>query len=100
MHYYNGKNTIVPLPDGLRFDSNYMSKIKDTLELSRAMEKINTSAKSCILITDRMEPRFQNDADLKILNGYLTSHYNITFDTVFYGHSKSWPLRIRRLEKK
>ena len=97
---YNGKNALVPLPDGLKFDSSYLSKIKDTLDLRQSIENANPNSKTYLLINDRTEAHFENDEDVKMLNSYLPSHYNITLDTIFYGHSKDFPLRIRRLEKK
>ena len=97
---YNGKNTLVPLPDALKFDSSYLSKIKDTLDLRQSIERANPNSKSYLLITDRTQPNFENDADVKMLNSYLPDHYHITLDTLFYGHTKDFPLRIRRLEKK
>ena len=99
-YYYNGKNDIVTLPDSLKFDPSYLEKLRDTVVLSKTMEKINTTSHSLLLLTDRMDSKFKNDADLKILYGYLDNHYKTIFDTVFYGQSKNWPLRIRRLEKK
>ncbi|GAB2830623.1 hypothetical protein GCM10027043_35840 [Ferruginibacter profundus] len=97
---YSGKNALVPLPNGLKFDSSYLSKIKDTLDLRQSIENANPNSKTYLLINDRTEAHFENDADVKMLNSYLPSHYNITLDTIFYGHSKDFPLRIRRLEKK
>jgi hypothetical protein len=99
-YYYKGKNPIIALPNSLKFDSTYFLKIKDTLELQQSIEKINTASKSYLLVTNRTEPHFENDADIKIINNYLPAHYNITLDTLFYGHGKNSPLRIRRLQKK
>jgi hypothetical protein len=99
-YYYNGKNDIVTLPDSLKFDPSYLEKLRDTVVLSKTIERINTTSHSLLLLTDRMDSKFKNDADLKILYGYLDNHYKTIFDTVFYGQSKNWPLRIRRLEKK
>jgi hypothetical protein len=99
-HNYVGKNTLVPLPDGLKFDSTYLTKIKDTSDLKISIEMANPMAKSYLLINDRTELRFEKDTDVKMLNNYLPTHYQITLDTLFYGHNKNFPLRIRRLEKK
>jgi hypothetical protein len=97
-YYYNGKNVIVPLPDSIRLDSTYLTKIKDTVELDQAIKKASSTAQSYLLITNRFEPQFANDADVKMVNNYLPIHYNITLDTFVYG--KFNPLRIRRLQKK
>lgn len=99
-HNYEGANMLVPLPDGLKFDSTYLAKIKDTSDLKTSIEMANPMSKSYILINDRTESRFEKDTDIKMLNNYLPTHYHITLDTLFYGHNKNFPLRIRRLEKK
>ncbi len=99
-YYYKGNNRIVALPDSLKFDSTYFLKIKDTMELKQVIQKINTASKSYLLISDKAETRFQNDADIKMINEYLNFHYNITLDTLFYGKSPKLFLRVRRLEKK
>ena len=99
-YYYKGNNRIVPLPDSLKFDSTYFLKIKDTIELKQIIQKINIASKSYLLISDKAEKRFHDDADIKMINGYLSSHYNITLDTLFYGNSPKLFLRVRRLEKK
>ncbi|MGC4100547.1 hypothetical protein [Ferruginibacter sp.] len=97
---YTGQNPLVPLPDGLRFDSSYLSKIQDTIGLRNAIEQANPVSPSYLLITDRSEPIFENDPDIKILNSYLPTRYNVTLDTIFAGNNEYFPLRIRRLEKK
>lgn len=99
-YYYKGNNRIVALPASLTFDSTYFLKIKDTIELKQVIQKINSSSKSYLLISDKAEARFQNDTDIKMINDYLNSQYNITLDTLFYGNSPKLFLRVRRLEKK
>lgn len=99
-YYYKGKNNVVSLPDSVKFDSTYYSKLKDTLQLQLALDKVDGKAKSYLLITDRTEPAFVNDADLNMINNYLPLHFNITLDTIYFGHSKTYSLRLRRLEKK
>ncbi len=97
-YYYKGNNAVVPLPGSIKFDSTYLSKIKDSFELKAAIANINTASNSYILITNRNEPNFSNDADIKIMNNYIQQHYNITVDTLFYGKLNS--LRVRRINKK
>lgn len=97
-YYYKGKNTIGPLPDEIKFDSTYLAKIQDTVQLQQAIERSGKSGGSYILITNRNDSRFENEEDVKILNAYLPVHYTITNDTFFTG--KYNPLRIRRLIKK
>jgi uncharacterized membrane protein len=99
-YYYSYKENIVTLPDSLKFDSTYFSKTKDTVELGRAINAINTPSNSYLLVSDRVEPRFQNDADIKMMNDYFNNHFNITLDTLYYGNSPRLALRVRRFEKK
>jgi uncharacterized membrane protein len=99
-YYYNDKNKIVTLPDSLKFDSTYFSKAKDTTELAGAINAVNAPLNSYLLINDRVEPRFQNDADIKMMNGYFNIHFNTTLDTLYYGKSPRLALRVRRLERK
>ncbi|MEI8060087.1 MAG: hypothetical protein WCG67_08020, partial [Ferruginibacter sp.] len=97
---YYGKNILVPLPDELKFDSSYLSKIKDTTNFKQSIEIANPMSKTYLLINDRTEQYLENDSDIKMLNHYISTHYHIILDTLFYGHSEHFPLRIRRLEKK
>jgi uncharacterized membrane protein len=99
-YYYHGKNPLQPLPGNVQFDSTYFSKLKDTIELKQAIERINTPSGSYLLVTNRTEDHFKNDEDVKLINEYLPVHYNITLDTMFYGNNQNSPLRIRRLVKK
>lgn len=99
-YYFKENNPIIALPESVKFDSTYFSKFKDTVQLRQSLERINTPSRTYLLITNRNETHFINDADIKLLNNYLPEHYNITLDTLFYGLNKSYPLRIRRLEKK
>jgi hypothetical protein len=98
-YYYKATNPIIALPDSVRFDSTYFEKIKDTIQLKQSIERINTSSSSYLLVTNRNEVFFKDDADIKMLNSYLPSHYTITLDTLFYGNNKTYPIRIRRLQK-
>jgi len=50
-------------------------------------------------VSDLAEERFRNDENRNMINNYLMKHYRITLDTLYYGRSKTRPLRIRRLEK-
>jgi len=92
------KNVIAPLPDSIRLDSTYLAKIEDTTQLKQAIERAGKSSGSYLLINNRNDARFENEADIKLFNAYLSVHYNITTDTLFSG--KYNPLRVRRLNKK
>ncbi|MFI5185142.1 MAG: glycosyltransferase family 39 protein [Chitinophagales bacterium] len=99
--YYTGNNPVVPIPDDVAFDSTYFSKIKDTVELRRSIERIKTDSPTILLITDRNEAAFKENEDVKILNTYLAEHYNVALDTFYHGQGKkNYSLRVRRLEKK
>jgi 4-amino-4-deoxy-L-arabinose transferase-like glycosyltransferase len=99
-YYYTAPNPIIALPDSVKFDSTYFEKIKDTVQLKQSIERINTASSSYLLVTNRNEVFFKEDGDLKMLNSYLPRHYSITMDTLFYGYNKTYPIRIRRLQKK
>ncbi len=98
-YYYTGGNTIVQLPDSLKFDSTYFSKVKDTLQLKQSLSNINTASQSYLLISDRVQPLFQNNPDIKMMTDYFNLHFKTTLDTLYYGNSKNTCLRIRRLQK-
>ncbi len=99
-YYYAAPNPIIALPDSIKFDSTYFEKIKDTIQLKQSIERINTASPSYLLVTNRNEIFFKDAADIKMLNSYLPRHYFITMDTLFYGYNKTYPIRIRRLQKK
>jgi len=98
--YYTGTNPLVPLPHEVHFDTSYMDGIKDTLELKQSIQNIKSIPASYLLISDLNEPMYDGNENKKMVNDYLTAHYIITLDTLFFGLSKNRPLRIRRLEKK
>ena len=100
-NYYKGDGPLVPLPHEVRFDSTtYTSDIKDTLELKRSIEAVNTPSGSYLLVSDITEHQSIGNPNQKMVNDYLSTHYNITLDTLYFGRSRNFSLRIRRLEKK
>jgi hypothetical protein len=100
MYYYKGSNPVMPLPGKIRFDSTtYISDIKDTVELKQVIEGIPTPSRSYLLVSDLTEERYINEPNKKMVDSFLSSHYNITMDTLYFGRSKEYALRIRRLEK-
>ncbi len=100
MYYYKGTNPIAPLPHEVKMDTTYIVDIKDTVELKQSIEKIKTNSASYLLISDLNLPKYKDNPNRKMVNDYLSSHYNITLDTLYFGASKTRSLRIRRLEKK
>ena len=100
-YYYTGNSTLVPIPHEVRFDSTtYTSDIKDTVELRQSIEGVNTPSGSYLLVSDLTEHQSIGNPNQKMVNDYLAAHYNITLDTLYFGRSKHYSFRIRRLEKK
>ncbi len=100
-YYYQGNNPLIPIPHEVRFDSTtYTSDIKDTVELRRSLEGVATPPGSYILVSDLTERQSIDNPNQKMVNDYLASHYRITLDTLYFGRSKNYSFRIRRLEKK
>jgi hypothetical protein len=100
-YYYTGPNLLVPLP-ALKFDHNYYEEnINDTLELKKAIEKINSPTKSYILMTANFEGnKYTINMNQQMIDECLKTNYNVTLDTSFLGKDKNLTLRIRRLEIK
>lgn len=100
MYYYKGHNNITPLPAKVKFDTTFLRNINDTIELKQSFEKLNKLSDSYILISDLTEPQYSEDINRKMVNNFLTAHFNITLDSLYYGLSGFHALRIRRLENK
>ena len=77
-----------------------MNPIKDTFELKQSIENIKGVSGSYLLISDLNEAMYNSNGNRKMVNDYITNHYSITMDTLFFGLSKKHSLRVRRLEKK
>lgn len=98
-YYYHGKNPIYPIPHEVKFDTSYLLNIKDSVALKQSIDGIKTSSNSYLLISDTTIYEGKLDMNRKMVDNYLSDHYIISLDTLFYGWSKSSPLRIRRFEK-
>ena len=98
-YYYKGSNSIIPLPHQVHFDTTYMNPIKDTFELKQSIDNIKSVSGSYLLISDLNEAMYNGNENIKMVNDYITNHYSITMDTLFFGLSMKHPLRVRRLEK-
>jgi hypothetical protein len=96
--YYSGKNSMIPLPKAVRFDTSYLIHIKDTLEIKQEIEKIKGSPKSFIFISDLTEFEYKLNMNRKLVDEYFGNKYKISLDTLVFGFTKEGPLRIRRLE--
>ena len=98
---YKGHNQLVPIPSPVKFDSTYLKNIKDTSELNEVIAKIKTKSDSYLLVSDDIADFAYNvNFNRKMIDGYLSNHYNITLDTLCYGEGPDFYLRIRRLERK
>ncbi len=97
-YYYTEHNRFAPLPHNVIFDTSFVKLIRDTIELKKSIENINTNSKSYLLISDLNEAKEKDNPNRKMFNNYLATHYNTTLDTLYFGHSKTHALRIRRIE--
>ncbi len=99
-YYYTGLNSLNPLPHAVQFDTSFMKSLKDTFELKQSIDKIKHISNSFLFVSDPVESPYVQELSRKDVDLYLNNNYNVTFDTLFYGRSKNFPLRIRRIEKK
>ena len=99
-YYYAGQNPYIPLPHEVNYAGSWVVNIKDTVELKQSINDIKTSSPSYLLISDLTLFESTINMHRKIITDYLSSHYNVTLDTLYIGWSQNRPLRIRRLEKK
>ena len=97
---YHGSNPLVALPHNVTFDSNYLINIKDETELNDLILSIKTYSNSYLLITDdNSEFLYSLNMNRKMFNDYISAHFTTTVDTLIFGESIEYFLRIRRLEK-
>lgn len=100
-YYYTGKNSVIPLPGKVTFDSSYVTNIKDTVVLKQLLAETTSQAKSYLFVTNALGiVELNKDMNRDMINEYLEKHYLTTLDTLYYGRSKTRYLRIRRLQKK
>ena len=100
-YYYTGTNAIKPLPDSVDFENSAPQNIRDTIELKKALEKINTRSNSYLLITNDIDPVELNiNMNRGVIDNYLKINFVTSLDTLFFGRSKTRYLRIRRLKAK
>ena len=98
--YYNGDNPIVPLPHGITFDKNFIVNVKDTFELKKIVGKLKTPTESFLLISNYTTTDYLLKANRKMIDDYLSIHFETSLDTFFFDKNKFRYLRIRRLENK
>lgn len=92
-YYYQGKNQIIPLPEKVNFDSNYLSNIKDTNQLKQILKTLPPS-KSFLFIADTTSVETNLNMNRKMVTEFLDSHYPVTLDTFYRGNAKGKSLRI------
>lgn len=98
--YYKGHNTIIPLPSSVTYDSNYLKNIKDSSQLKHSMASIDTNCKSFLFVSDDMtQYAYSVNFNRRMVDDYLDKHYIPTLDTLLFGSSPNYFLRIRRFEK-
>jgi hypothetical protein len=98
-YYYEGHNPIYPLPYELTFNRNYLVNIKDTSELRKSIGRISNNSGSCLFVSDDQDKYlYTKNMNREMIDAYLQSNYRITLDTFYFGHSKKYGLRIRRIE--
>lgn len=98
-YYYKGQNPLIPLPHEVHFDATYMDNVQDTFQLKESLNKINTTSRSYLLVSDYAQRSINKNENREMVNNYLSLHYQITLDTLYKGRSKDKPLRIMRLQK-
>jgi len=100
-YYYTGSNLLIPLP-AINYDHNfYEENIYDTLELKKAIEKINSPTNSYILMTNKSDGyKYNLNMTEQMIDKCLSANYNVILDTSFLGENKNHTLRVRRLEVK
>jgi uncharacterized membrane protein len=97
-YYYKGNNPFYPLPHAVTFDRNYLINIKDTLEIRHSIEKVNSVSGTYILISDDRAGYLYNvNMNREMVDEYLRINYKTSLDTLYFGRSKTYYLRIRRI---
>lgn len=100
-YYYKGSNSLIPLPNPVSYDKNYLKSIKDTIELQSVLDRLDLKTKSYFLISDdKMEYAYNINFNRAMVNNYLSAHFNISLDSMYYTKVSDSYIRIRRLEKK
>lgn len=99
--YYNGGHQMVPLPNKLTFDSNYISNVKDTGVLKNSLQaKVQTAASFIFISNDFDSIQLNRNMNRPMIDSFLNRHFNKVSDTLYYGRSKTRYLRIRRFTQK
>jgi len=101
LYYYKGAHDIIPLPNALTFDSNYISNVSDTLVLKTSLlQKVQNASSFLFVSNDYDSIQLNRNMNRPMIDSFLNGHYNQVFDTLYYGRSKTKYLRIRRFAQK
>lgn len=96
--YYQGKNSVNPIPHPVNFDSSYLINIRDTLQLKNSIMAIHENFESFLFISDTTLYEGALNMNRQMITDYLNSNYNIALDSLFYGFGKDRPLQVRRVQ--
>jgi hypothetical protein len=97
-YYYKGKNPVVPWPQPVNFNSNYLTNIKDTNQLKQLFN--NSPSKSYILVSDTTTFETTLKMNRDMVKDYIYDHYNVKIDTFFKGWAKEKTFHIYFFEQK
>lgn len=99
-YYYNGKNSITPLPAPVNFNSNYLTNIKDTNEFKNLLNEIKPMPHSFILVTDTVKFETTLNMNKEMIENYIYKNFKVKIDTLFKGWAQYKNFRIISFEKK
>jgi hypothetical protein len=97
-NYYKGKNPVIPWPQPVDFNSNYLTNIKDTNQLSQLFK--DSPSQSYILVSDTTTFETTLKMNRDMVKDYIYDHYNVKIDTLFKGWAKEKTFHIYFFEKK
>jgi uncharacterized membrane protein len=98
-YYYKGSNPLSPLPHPVTFDKDYIINLRDSLEVRLSFDKAVAGSKSFIVISDdNIGYLYSLNMNRKLVNDFIGNNYTASLDTLFYGRSRLYCLRVRRLQ--
>lgn len=99
-YYYKGDNPLLTLPP-LKYDKDYYEeRIKDTIDLNRQIDSINTKTNSYLLVTESIVSfKYKQSLTREMIQKSIKDHYQVTLDSTFNSRNSNHFLRVQRLEK-
>jgi hypothetical protein len=97
---YHGVNKIIPLPNPVNFNSNYLTNIRDTLQLRSLLSNIKPQSRNFLMISDTTKFETTLDMHRKMVSDFIYRNYDVTLDTLFLGNAKGKALRIQQFHEK